>query len=226
MRTDPFSIKVFPRWHPKRLAFTAQARLSEWKAKDAYEKYALPVKELVSLPDLHEVSWNDTDVTSLQMQHLLHALSATENITNSVIVEIGCYRGITTSVMAKSTSRKVIAVDPYIGYGGSEGDFRRFTKNTDCLPNVIHEKATSGEAFRYWNYGPVSLVFIDAVHDYVNTAFDIEAWSSLLVKDGMLAMHDTDQRRFSGTRKAVFESSSNFLLFAHPDNLTVFQKGN
>ena len=70
----------------------------------------------------------------------------------------------------------------------------------------------------------MSLIFIDALHDYVNTAFDIEAWSSLLVEGGMLACHDTDQQCFAGTRKAVFEASSQFSLFAHPDNLTIFYK--
>jgi hypothetical protein len=45
-------------------------------------------------------------------------------------------------------------------------------------------------------------VFINAVHDYVNTSFDIEAWLPKLVPGGILALHDTDQ--------------------AHPPNLAIF----
>lgn len=225
LKIDPFSIKEMSKWHPRRLAFTAKARAIDWEAKRNYKKYVLPAKELESLPDFPlDVDWKDTDVTPYQMQHIMHAVNLTESKHDSVILEVGCYRGVTTSLMARHTSRKVIAVDPYIGYGGSEEDFSCFKKNTKKLSNVIHERTTSGKAFSHWNYGPISLVFIDAVHDYVNTAFDIEAWSSLLVDDGIIAMHDTDQYRFAGTRKAVFEANRMNSLFAHPDNLTIFQK--
>ena len=155
----------------------------------------------------------------------MDAVSATEHLTDTVIVEVGCFRGVTTQALAKATARKVIAVDPYIGYGGFEEDYAQFKKNTELLSNVVHERKASGEAVKSWDYSPVSLVFIDAVHDYVNTAFDIEAWSSLLVEGGMVACHDTDQKCFAGTRKAVFEVSSQFTLFAHPDNLTILNKG-
>jgi len=39
----------------------------------------------------------------------------------------------------------------------------------------------------------------------------------------MIACHDTDQQSFAGTRKAVFEASSVFSVFAHPDNLTILK---
>ncbi len=177
-----------------------------------------------NLPSAPDADYSNTAVTPVQMQHLLYALSATENLKDTVVVEVGCYRGVTTKFLANSTSRKVIAVDPYIGYGGSDEDYRHFQNNIAGLPNVIHERVTSGEAVRTWQHGPVSLVFIDAVHDYVNTAFDIQAWSLLTVNGGILAMHDTDCAAFAGTRKAVFELSECLTLFAHPDGLTELSK--
>ena len=110
--------------------------------------------------------------------------------------------------------------------GGSEQDHEKFKTHTKDLSNVIHKRMTSGEAFKNWEYGPVSFVFIDALHAYVNTAFDIEAWASLLVKGGIIAVHDTDQSCFAGTRKAVFECTrrSGFELWTHPDNLTLLQR--
>jgi hypothetical protein len=33
MKTDPFAIKQYPKWHPIRLAFTAKARLIEREAR-------------------------------------------------------------------------------------------------------------------------------------------------------------------------------------------------
>lgn len=222
MITDPFVIKQYPIWHPTRLAFTLIARLVEQQAKINFKKYELPEKTIPNLPVPPNLDYSKTAVTSLQMQYLLQALSATEHLTDSVIVEVGCYLGVTTRCLASATSRLVVAVDPYIGYGGSEEDYCYFKSNVSGLPNVIHERVTSGEATRNWKYGFVSFVFIDALHDYVNTAFDIEAWSSLIVKGGILAMHDTDRHSFAGTRKAVFAGVHQAELFAHIDNLTLF----
>ena len=224
MKTDPFFLKKYPKWHPQRLLFTVQARLIEKEAQWNFDRYALPQKVNANLPETSSIDYQNTAVTPIQMQHLLEAVSATEHLADTVIVEVGCFRGVTTQALAKATSRKVIAVDPHIGYGGFEEDYAQFKKNTEFLANVSHERKASGDAVKSWNYPPISLIFIDAVHDYVNTAFDIESWSSLLVKGGMLACHDTDQRCFAGTRKAVFEVSSKFSLFAHPDNLTIFSK--
>lgn len=222
MKTDPFFIKKYPKWHIQRLAFTLQAKLIEKEANLQFNHYALPEATLPNLPTVPDIDYSNTAVTPIQMQHLLAGLSATEHLKDTVVVEIGCYRGLTTKMLAKATSRKVIAVDPYIGYGGSEEDYQFFIQNTAGLPNVFHERKTSGEASRNWHHSPISFVFIDALHDYMNTAFDIATWSSLLVKDGILACHDTDQKCFAGTRKAVFEAANLAELFAHPNNLTMF----
>jgi Methyltransferase domain len=223
MKTDPFLIKKYSKWHPQRLSFTLKARLVEREAKLNFEKYTLPELIIPDLPPSPEFDFSNTAVTQIQMQHLLAALSATEYLKDTVIVELGAYRGITTRLLAGSTSRQVIAVDPFIGYGGSEEDYQFFKSNTKHLTNVLHERKSSGEAAKNWNYDPVSFVFIDALHDYVNTGFDIQAWSSLITKGGILACHDTDEKSFSGTRKAVFEFSKSSDLFAHPENLTIFR---
>jgi hypothetical protein len=65
-------------------------------------------------------------------------------------------------------------------------------------------------------------VFINAVHDYVNTSFDIEAWLPKLVPGGILALHDTDQAMFAGTRRAAYEPLNRLELIAHPPNLAIF----
>ncbi|WP_017719600.1 hypothetical protein [Kamptonema formosum] len=126
MKTDPFAIKQYYKWHLKRLAFTAKARLIEWEARRNFQKYALPEKVIPNLPSAPDADYSNTAVTPVQMQHLLHALSATEHLKDTVVVEVGCYRGVTTKILANSTSRKVIAVAPYIGYGGSDEDYRHF----------------------------------------------------------------------------------------------------
>jgi predicted O-methyltransferase YrrM len=224
LRTDPFEVKQYSKKHPRRLAFTAKARVIERLARWKYESYALPEKVVPDLSSAPDADWSNTAVTDFQIQHLLYALSLAESLTDTVVVEVGSYRGETTRLLAKATSRKLIAVDPFIGYGASEEDYRIFRRNTSDLTNVIHERKCSGDAVRTWTHGAVGMIFIDAVHDYVNTAFDIEAWSPLLVKGGILALHDTDYPCFAGTRKAAFEASHDALLLAHPHNLVILQK--
>lgn len=224
MRTDPFIIKRYSKKHPVRLTFTAKARVIERFARWKYGDYELPEKLISNLHPAPAADWSNTAVTELQMQHLLYGLSLTESLPDTVVVEVGSYRGVTTRLLAKATSRKLIAVDPFIGYGGSEEDYNFFRQNTSDLTNVIHERKCSGEAARQWTHGAIGMVFIDAVHNYVNTAFDIEAWMPLIVKGGVLAMHDTDYPWFAGTRKAAFEASLHAKLLAHPHNLVVLQK--
>jgi predicted O-methyltransferase YrrM len=222
LKTDPFLIKRYPKWHPQRLAYTASIRLMEQAARNDFQKYALPEKLLKDLPATVDAKYTDTAVTPLQMQYLLATLSTTEHLQDTVVAEIGSYRGITTQVLAKATARKLISIDPYIGYGGSEADYQTFKDNTSDLQNVIHKRMTSGEASRSWDHELISFIFIDAVHDYANTAFDIMTWSSKVTKGGIIACHDTDEHGFAGTRKVTYELSQQMELFAHIDNLSIF----
>jgi predicted O-methyltransferase YrrM len=222
---DPFSIlSKYPKRHPIRIAFLLRLKFIESISKINFDKYVLPQKLLAEIPVIPDADYLNTAVTPTQMQYLLAGLANTENIQNSVVVEIGCYRGATTQVIAKHTLRKVIAIDPYVGYGGEKEDFTEFFTKTKDLSNVIHKHRSSGEAAKNWQYGDISFIFIDAVHDYLHTSFDIQTWLPRLSKGGILALHDTDQRCFSGTRKAVFEIANSLDLFAHTDNLVMFQK--
>ena len=160
------------------------------------------------------------------MQHLLHALALTEPFAGTVVVEVGSCRGETTRCLAQATARTVVAVDPYSGYGGAEAELDQFQRRIAGLDNVVLERTTSGAAraaLGRTRPGELAL-FIDAVHDYVNTSFDIATWSPLLVPGGILALHDTDQEVFAGTRRACLPRPTAkiaFELLAHPSNLTL-----
>ena len=229
MRVDPFATKRFPRWHPKRLFPTLQARLDDYVAKWRYPHYALPTKHLSALPPLLvEPNWNNTALRASDLRYLLCVSQVCEETgIPGGFVEIGCYRGVTTRFLAEMMpTRVVFAVDPFMGYGGNEYDYQIFLQNIGGLSNVYHMHMTSGEAFRRWGYGPIALVFIDALHNYANTSFDIAAWGSLLAPGGFLVAHDTDNRGFAGTRRAIFEAATRgkYELFAHPPNLTILRK--
>jgi predicted O-methyltransferase YrrM len=222
MQTDPFAVKSYPRWHPRRVAHKSRAVRDEWKARIYFDEYALREMLWPDLPALPAIDWDETSVTPPQMGHLLRALAMTEALADTVIVEVGSFRGETTRCLAGATRRKVVAVDPYQGYGGAAEDLARFQARAEGLDNVVHERTTSGDAARQWPHGPASLVFIDAVHDYQNTSFDIDAWLPKLVPGGILALHDVDQKIFAGTRRAAYELLDRLDLVAHPDNLALF----
>lgn len=229
MRTDPFAIKRLPRWHPQRLIPTLQARFDERVARWRFQRYALPLKPLDDLPPLASPpDWSNTALRHGDLQHLgaVCCLCERDKIPGG-IAEIGCYRGVTTRFLAETVpSRSIFAVDPFMGYGGEESDYQIFLLNIGHLDNIHHLRMTSGEAFHQWTYGPLAFVFIDAVHNYANTSFDIAAWGSLLVPGGFLAAHDTDNPGFAGTRRAIYEAAMQpeYELFAHPSNLTILRK--
>jgi predicted O-methyltransferase YrrM len=225
VHVDPFAVKRYPRWHPLRLAHKSLAVTREWEARRRYAQYALPEILWDPLPAVPEADWEATSVTPLQMRHLLGAVAATESLSGTVIVEVGCFRGVTTRCLAGATHRTVVAIDPYEGYGGADADERCFRQRVAGLDNVVHEAKTSGNAAGDWTHGPASFVFIDAVHDYVNTSFDIKSWAPKLVRGGILALHDIDQAAFAGTRRAAFEllGDRRLELLAHPDNLAIFR---
>ena len=217
---DPFEVKRRSKRDPRRVSYVVYSRLQEALSRLAFDRCALPLTT-APLPAAH--ASGETAVTAEQRSALLDAIHATEPLGDTCIVEVGAYRGATTRFLAENTSRQIVAVDPFIGYGGNEDDLSAFKANTRALANVVHLRATSGRAAHEWRLGPVSLIFVDAVHDYVNTSFDAAAWTCWLVKGGLIAFHDTDNPLFAGTRRAVFELSKRMSLFSHVEGLTILQ---
>jgi predicted O-methyltransferase YrrM len=225
--TDPFRVKKLPKWHPRRVLKTLVTWLRDYEARWNYEAYQLPSQSLGSLPDVPDFDQNDTAVTPTQMRYLIEVCcQCVEQHEEGKFVEIGCYRGVTTKILAQVVSpREYIAVDPYMGWGGAERDLEIFERRTMGLGNVFHKRETSGEAARSWEKGSISFAFIDAVHDYWNTSYDIEVWSNYLRPGGYLAAHDTDTKMFAGTRRAVYEKKGGgFSVFAHIPDLTILRK--
>ena len=166
----------------------------------------------------------DTAVTAQQAKLLDLAVAETEAL-NHPIVEVGSYRGVSTLRFANAIRRKIYAVDPFIGYGGSETDLVAFESRVQTVPNVYHLRTTSGEASRQLQNEQMSFVFIDAVHDFANTWFDYCAWHSLLAPGGLIALHDVDD--FPGSNLAcrkVMALSARPSVWGYCPNLIVFHR--
>ena len=230
---DPFASDL-PRWHPRRVGWKVYTAGRERVARSRYDRCEIAGKTRDDLPPAPgeqdgdaAVDWDETSVTPEQARYLLAALAATEpdDPAAATVAEIGAYRGVTTRFLAERTKRTVVAVDRYHpGWAEAEPALAAFRSRTAGLPNVTLERHTSGAAADGWTHAPPSLVFVDAQHNYVNTAFDIAVWLPLLERvGGILALHDTDEPHFAGTREAAHELADRFGLFGHVKNLTLFR---
>ncbi len=222
MPPDPFEFKKHPRLHPARLGFTLYARTMEFCSHLAFDHVVLDELDAEWAP-VDDFNTMDTAVTARQMAALLHFLNETEELRGTVVVEIGSYHGVTTSKFAEATKRMVYAVDPFIGYGGAETDYEIFLSNTRTHPSIRHLRQTSGAAAKQWRSLSVSFLFVDAVHDYVNAMHDVAAWSAKLAPGGMLAMHDTDNNIFAGTRLAAWQIAKRMRIVCHIPDLLILQ---
>lgn len=220
---DPFSIKKYSKYHPYRLYHKLNSVLANREATRNFSRYELPQKPLLTLEPNENQPIADTYVSPLQFRHLELALKMMSK-SNGCIVELGCFRGVTTEKLAQLSPKQLFAVDPFIGYGGSEQDYQTFLARTKPYFQVNHLKKTSGQAAREWSGPKIDLIFIDALHDYDNTLHDILAWHPHVVPGGMIALHDTDNLKFAGTRKAVFEQAKTMELVAHVQDLVILRK--
>lgn len=222
---DPFAIKRYSKLDPRRVAFTAMARINDRVANSRFDRYALPITDEGALNAVPEALIDDTDVNQRQMDVLSKHLAAVQQALPGAIVEIGAFRGVTTRRMAEvAPDRTVYAIDPYIGYGGSDVDLAKFRVRTSDVANITHIRKPSGEGLADLAGTPISFIFIDAVHDYVNVRFDGGSWFKLLRPGGVVAFHDVDEKVFAGTRRAVWELAQRATLVAHVPGLVLLRK--
>ncbi len=205
--------------------WTARRRYHEWLARrtqaplaDFFRRASAIVETSMGEP------MNHTAVTSTQLAQLLLAIDRSNDLQQPVI-EIGSFRGITTRAMASRTDRQVVAVDPYVGDGGHPKDLRFFEEHTDGLSNVQLLREPSDIGFSKWGSKPISLVFIDAIHEYVHAWYDFAAWGSLVVPGGFVAFHDVDQ--FPGVNRVcqrILRDLPQWKPWAFVPNLAIFQR--
>lgn len=223
MVVDPFGLKKMSKANPSRILLTAKFRAADQMARIAFPFVGAWKKQAVSPVEGYPQA--DTAVVPEQMGALIEALNACEG-EQGVIVEIGSYRGVTTRELATRTHRKIFAIDPFMGYGGAEADLELFQSRVADQPHVSHLRKTSGAAAREWAHGPISFVFIDAVHDYANTWFDALTWGSMVRPGGFIAFHDIDSRRYAGTHLAAARFGRGHEVFRRVEGLVIFRKPN
>lgn len=138
--------------------------------------------------------------------------SAVSNLPqDALIVEIGCYVGRSTHIMAvaaKEKEGKVITIDPFLksfnGWHNSDPK-TAFKKNVlDVLSNVTLIEGYSEDVF---NKIPddIDFMFIDGDHSYEGVKRDCDNYLPKLKSGSMVSFHDYHSS-FEGVKKAVDEA--------------------
>ena len=121
------------------------------------------------------------------------------------VVEIGSYRGRSTTVLAAAVADgvEVVAIDPHAGndrgpyqwhgtYDEGEGDFARFHGNlaaAGVADRVRHVRRRSGDALDDVD-GDVDVLFVDGAHAYRAARADIDRWGARVSPGGTMLVHD------------------------------------
>jgi predicted O-methyltransferase YrrM len=116
---------------------------------------------------------------------------------NTVMAEIGCFRGVSTSVFAQYV-KTVYAIDPwkyrpeYIDLPKDWLDAAEglFDKVVERYPNIIKRKGLSVEMAPEFADESLDAVYIDADHREAPFKADLAAWTPKVRKGGYVMGHD------------------------------------
>lgn len=120
------------------------------------------------------------------------------------ILEIGCWTGHSTSILArhaKSKGRKVVVID---NFGGNKGTpleeyaqqnnvkqiFLDNMKELNLLDSIILFDMDSDEAHEYLDNWSFDLMFLDAGHTYEQVRRDLKNYVHKVKNDGIICGHD------------------------------------
>ncbi len=120
---------------------------------------------------------------------------------DACILEIGSYRGRSTSALALGTNgAPVYAIEPHEAFEGVYGaqygpaDRRAFFENllrVGVVEKVRLVNLSSEVACQGWTR-PIGLLWIDGDHTLDGVRRDFESWQRFLVPGGVVAFHDAD----------------------------------
>jgi hypothetical protein len=141
------------------------------------------------------------------------------------IVEVGCWQGRSTKVMAAVTPGVIYAVDDFRGAGGAAADgwfgpdgfplgindtpheelearFRLNLEEEIKAGKVIVTGKSSPDAAEDFKPGDVDMCYIDGDHDTEPVREDLRAWRKILAKEGLLCGHDGPDPRVAEALRA------------------------
>ena len=156
-------------------------------------------------------------------------------LTKGKIVEVGCWKGKSTTAIglgADPNATAIFVVDSFEGDSGHKAEFDVSTIRPDFdkqmervgLTNrIIVQPGFSIEVAKQHEDDSVSMLFLDAAHEYDSVKEDILAWSPKLKSGGKVYFHDypadgDPNGGFEELKQAVDEEvrfNKNFKDFGH-----------
>ena len=141
------------------------------------------------------------------------------------IVEIGSYKGLSTTYLAlgtlSSNGGRVLACDPH-----SEGTYDEFKKNMRSFgveKTVEPAVMTSEKRAASWQE-PVRFLWIDGDHSKSGAQTDVRLWSKHLVPGGIIAFHDYAYEGPGGVFREEILSSPDFCNAGYLSNIAYASK--
>lgn len=145
----------------------------------------------------------------------------------SIVVELGCFCGAGTYVMAKANPNiKIFAIDCFKeGFDAQpfSGNFAYNCFNANVLSkfhNVFLFKTTTEKAAKMFDK-EIDFLYIDAAHDYESVKQDIKDWLPK-VKSGCAIGFDDYHNEYFEVKKAVDELTGNMPVVLEVRN-TIFK---
>lgn len=113
--------------------------------------------------------------------------------TANCVVEIGCFEGRTTVILARGTSGTVYSIDPF--FPGSFGiRYNKLIAATHARRNKLHnihfEQGFSYDVAPGFDQA-IDLLFIDGDHSLAGVERDWADWFPKVRLGGMIALHDS-----------------------------------
>lgn len=140
-----------------------------------------------------------------------------ESVRGGTIVEVGCWKGLSTSYVARAAAARgtrMIGIDAWDGSSDSFDAAYRARLRAEDVPATFRanmrrldlevevRQARSPDAARDFADAALDLVFLDASHDAAAVAADLAAWHPKLKPGGTLAGHDHSEKH-PGVVRAV-----------------------
>jgi GR25 family glycosyltransferase involved in LPS biosynthesis/predicted O-methyltransferase YrrM len=160
---------------------------------------------------------------SVEQQSLYSQIISTLPQTGSHIVEIGTWKGKSTSYMAVeiANSKKNIRFDAIDTFKGSPehathpsivnnllfAEYHRHIQPVKQYINTIVSE--SNRAVKSYNDNSLDFVFIDGNHSYDNVYEDITLWIKKLKPGGIISGDDYDEKEFPNVVRAVRDALGN-----------------